>query len=227
MDARPGDLSATFLRGNARLQSGNPEGAVQDFTAVLRRRPNDTDALMARAIARQYTGEFDAAEADFTAILERVSDAAQPLANRGYVRMMKGDFEGATKDLSIAMTLPDAPAELTVWRFVAEARAGHKATDVLKATADTLTADSWPAPLLHYFLGRLSGDQLLMAAAKDASEAKGRACEAYYFLGQAALLSKDARQATKLFQAALATGMTRHTEYLAAKAELARLGLRP
>src|SRR5690606_6135618 len=138
--------------------------------------------------------------------------------------MMKGDFEAAARDFAIAMDLPDAPPEMTVWRFVAEARAGHKPTDLLKAAADTLTADSWPAPLLHYFLGQISGDQLLAAAAKDPDEARGRACGAYYFLGRAALLSKDARQAAKLFQAAIATGMTRHTEFVAAKAELTRLG---
>ncbi len=166
-------------------------------------------------------------KADLTAILERVSDAARALANRGFVRMMKGDYAGAAKDLAIAMELPDAPPALTVWRFVAEARAGHKPADILKATADTLTADSWPAPLLHYFLGRVSGDQLLAAATQDPAEAGGRACESYYFLGQSAMLSKDARQATKLFQAAVATGMVRHTEYVAAKAELARLGRRP
>ena len=128
---------------------------------------------------------------------------------------------------SVSMVLEAEGFGVTQYRDGAEARSGQKPAEVLKATADSLTADSWPAPLLHYFLGRVSGDQLLAAAVKDPAEAKGRACEAYYFLGQAALLSKDARQAIKLFQAALATGMSRHTEYVAAKAELARLGQRP
>lgn len=227
LSARPGDLSATFLRGNARLQGGDAAGAARDFTAVLRRRPGDHDALMSRAVARQFTGEFAGAEDDLTAILERVADAAQPLANRGYVRMMKGEYAAAARDLALAMELPNAPPELAVWRFVAEAHGGHKPMDVLRAAAEPLVAEHWPAPLLRYFLGAISGDQLLTAAAQDPEDSAGRACEAYYFLGHAALLSQDGRQAAKLFQAALATGMSRHTEYIAAKAELERLGHGP
>ncbi len=55
--------------------------------------------------------------------------------------------------------------------------------------------------------------------------APGRLCEAYYYLGEAALLQKDPGQAKKLFKASMDTGMHRYTEFAAAKAGLARLGV--
>ena len=81
----------------------------------------------------------------------------------------------------------------------------------------------WPTPVARYFQGALSGDGLLQAASREPAAAPGRLCEAYFYLGEAALLQNDASEAHKLFAAAVATGMTRFTEYVGAKAELERL----
>ena len=79
--------------------------------------------------------------------------------------------------------------------------------------------DSWPETIAQYFLGKISGDDLIKAARNSPA----RLCEAYFHLGQAALLQKDPAEAAKLFSAARATGMSRFVEYAAATAELQRL----
>ena len=224
LELRPDDDSVMFFRANARFQNSNPVGAVADFDAVLVRRPSDGDALVGRGIARQFAGDYDGAEADFTTVLESEPNAAQPLANRGFARVMKGTFTAAVEDLTAAIALSNVPAHLVLWRFVAEARIGSANTDTLAAAAQDLGPGQWPFPIMRYFLGEASGDEIITAAIENPSSANGRLCEAYFFLGQAALILDDRTEAERLFKAALATAAVRYTEYAGAKAELDRLG---
>jgi lipoprotein NlpI len=222
--ARPDDTAPLFFRANARLQSNDATGAAADYTAFLARRPNDIEALMGRALARQFAADLAGSEDDFSSVLKLAPNAAQALAGRGYVRVMRARYAEAAADLAAAMALPNAPLDLAAWRFIAESHAGQKAQAALAPIAKAAAADRWPAPVLHYFMGALSGDALLAHAAREPAAAPGRLCEVYYYLGEAALIQKDPAEAMKLFRAALDTGMTRYTEFAAAKAGLARLG---
>jgi len=220
---KPNDAGALFFRATARFQKGDPEGAETDFSEVLAIRPADMDALVGRGISRQFSGNYDGAEDDLTAVLEKLPDAAHPLANRGYTRLMKGDIAGSIEDLSAAMELPNASAHVALWHFVATARAGNKDEAILHRAKLSLKDDQWPLPIVRYFLGELSGDEIINAALENASLATGRLCEAYFFLGQAALILKDKTEAERLFRATLETNAVRFTEHAGAKAELERL----
>lgn len=223
LEINPDDDSARFFRANARFQNGDPAGAAADFSVILDRRPLDGDARVGRGIARQFTGDYPGAETDFTAVLESVPDAAQPLANRGYTRLMKGDFAGAAEDLTAAMALPNAPAHIALWRYIAEARAEKPNAEILTYASQILDSAQWPSAIVRYFLGNASGDEIITAAIENPTGATGRLCEAYFFLGQAALILGDKTEARRLFNAALDTAAVRYTEYAGAKAELARL----
>jgi serine/threonine-protein kinase len=212
--AKP-SVETRFLRGNARLQAAAYAGAIADFTAVLQSRATDDEALYGRAMAYQFSGDYAHGEADLSAILGRTPNAARALSQRGSIRFMQAKYQAAGEDFARALSLPQAPADLQVWKFLADARAGAK--PVAPAPADV----NWPAPVLRYFRGELSGDQVL--AAGQATRDPGRVCESYFYLGEAALLQGDAAEAAKLFKAAVATGMQRYTEYAAAAAELGRM----
>ena len=223
LEMNPNDDSARFFRANARFQSGDPTGAAADFSVILNRRPSDGDARVGRGIALQFTGDYKGAEADFTTVLESVPDAAQALANRGFTRIMKGDFAAAAEDLTAAMDLPNAPPYLALWRYIAEARAEKPTTEILTFALERIDPGRWPAAIIRYFLGDASGDEIIAAAIDNPTGATGRLCEAYFFLGQAALILGDKTEAQRLFNAALNTAAVRYTEYAGAKAELARL----
>lgn len=212
-----------FFRATARLQDGDAKGAAVDFNSFLAKHVDDTEALMGRALARQFSGEYAGAEADLSAILTKAPAAAQPLAGRGYVRVMLGRYAAAADDLALAATLPNAPPEVALWRYIAETRAGRKAAPALAEVAKKAASDQWPSAVMHYFQGDLAGDKVLAAAAMELPQASGRLCEAYFYLGQAALIQKDTAEAIKLFEAAVATNMRRYTEYAGAQAELAHL----
>ena len=76
---------------------------------------------------------------------------------------------------------------------------------------------------MQYFLGNVSGDQVLDAAEREPAFALERLCEAYYYLGEAAALLNDSESAHKMLTAAIGTCKIRHTEYAGAKAALQRL----
>lgn len=220
---RPDDPAPLFFRAAAKLQAGDANAAA-DYTTFLAARPGDVEALMGRALSFQFAGNFAAADADLSAILTSHPDAAQAMAARALVRFMRADFSGAVADLTAALSQPNAPAHLALWRFVAQARAGDG--NATASLAKTAPRGPWPGPVSAYFLSQLSGDDLLAAAVREPASAPGRLCEAYFYLGEAALLQNDTSEAVKLFRAARETGMTRYAEYAAAKAELERLDTR-
>jgi len=219
----PENNRAVFFRANARFQSGDPVGAAADFSAILSRQPANADALLGRGIARQFLGNYVGAETDFTALLKEVPDAAQPLANRGYARVMAGAFSAASEDLMKAMSRPNAPKHLALWKFVADARAGNSKPDTLTLAMRGMDPAQWPAPLMRYFLGEAAGNEVISAAIEVPKVSSGRLCETYFFLGQAALMLSDTTEAQRLFKAAIDTGAVRFTEYAGARAELSRL----
>ena len=220
-DLRPGDARALFLRANANLQGEHMDAAVADFTTVLKALPGDEESLFGRATAYMFQADYAGAEADLGVILGKTPTAAQALARRGHVRCLRQAFKDAGTDFTRALTLPDAPTDLLLWQFVANARGGDAAAAKTLA-AGLLSkgeADSWAGTVAQYFLGKISGDDLIKAARNS----PGRLCEAYFHLGQAALVQNDSAEAAKLFTAARNTGMSRYVEYAAAKIELARL----
>ena len=224
-DLRPGDSRVLFLRANANLQGGHMDDAVADFTLVLKAQPGDEESLFGRATAHMFQGDYTGAETDLGAILAKTPTAAQALARRGHVRFLRQAFKEAATDFAQALTLPDAPADLLLWRFVASARDGD--AGAAKALAAGLQArrqaDPWPETVAQYFLGKITGDDLIKAARNTS----GHLCEAYFYLGQAALVQNEPVEAARLFTAARSTGMTRFVEYAVSRAELSRLNPAP
>lgn len=218
---RPNDPHVVFLRANAQLQNGHLTEAIADYTLALKALPGDEESLFGRATARMFQTDYTAAEADLALILAKAPNAAQAIARRGHVRFLRKAYKDSAGDFAQALALPDAPADLLLWQFVAATRGGDTAAAKTLAAGIQAKAqpDSWPATIAQYFLGQISGDDLIKAARNSPS----RLCEAYFHLGQAALIENDSAAATRLFTAARATGMNRFVEYAGAVAELARL----
>ena len=228
---RPEDVQVLFLRGEAHLQKADMAAAEADLSHFLVQHPGDEEALFDRALAREFQGNLAGAETDFATILGNNPKAARALSGRGAVRVMRGSYAEAALDFAAALSLTDAPADLTLWKFIAGARAGDKgalaALQMAWPDQHGDDAQPWPAPVARYFLGALSGDHVLAVARAAGKGSGGRLCEAYFYLGEAALMQHDLGEATRLFTAARNTGMRRYTEYAAAGAELSRLRQSP
>jgi len=109
---------AAFNRGVGYLNQENYDGAIREFTTVIRVRPNDMAALGNRGTAynkRGNRGDYDRAIADFSTILgadPNSSGAKQGLAtayfNRGNLYNNGGNYDNAIAEYTAALRmLPD------------------------------------------------------------------------------------------------------------------------
>ena len=86
----------------------------------------------------------------------------------------------------------------------------------------------WPAPVLRFFLGRLTPEAVLAAADNPNPQTKrGQVCEANFFTAQLALQRGAKDEAARLFRLASADCPKSFIEEFAANAELRSLGLQP
>jgi hypothetical protein len=140
-----------------------------------------------------------------------------------------------------AQLFPDRIAQtptsfsLRLFQFLALQRNGQAddARAFIARVADRLTDRKWAGPVVLFYAGRLSEDDVLKAAASvDPVVDQQRKCEAYYYLAMAYLLklgtvhSDSATSAAKVqeyLKKCVATGVVTYVEYRAASEELQRL----
>jgi rhomboid protease GluP len=105
-----------------------------------------------------------------------------------------------------------------LWRFLALGRLGQDSTAELSAKAVWLKAQDWPAPVIDFYLGRRSVEDMRAAGTSPAQR-----CEAEFYAGEWRLLHGDGRDARASLQAAARLCAKSSKEYVAATAELKRL----
>jgi hypothetical protein len=104
--------------------------------------------------------------------------------------------------------------------------AGKKADaqKYIKEYSKSLTNEKWITPVIRYFSGDITEEQLLKAAKHSVIEKeKEQLCEAYYYIGKINLLNGDAVKAKAFFEKCLETNVKTFWEYGFAKAELDRM----
>jgi lipoprotein NlpI len=110
-----------------------------------------------------------------------------------------------------------------LWLDIAERR--NNIPSRLAQAAKQLDMMAWPAPVIRLFLGELSPDQTIAAAADvDPKTQQGQVCEANFYSGELALLQGKKEDAIRLFQFAAGNCPHDFAERHAANAELKALG---
>ena len=101
------------LRGLARSELDDNQGAEADFTSLLARDPADAKAWFFRGVARTSLRQYDAAEADFAEAVARGCDEAQLHERRAYVNVRRGRMDLARLAIERAtQAAPEAPSNL-------------------------------------------------------------------------------------------------------------------
>ena len=251
--AEPGNGKMRHALGSILNSLGHYPEALRHAKAAVAAEPDNGRFRYGLGVVLAEHGRFAEAVDNFDKALVAHPDLAYAWLERGAARLALGDGAGATSDwLKARQTAPTliwtewypatgdflagryAAAAATfervakaepgfasapVWAHIARRRAGGTAAVPTSATRE------WPAPVLDYFSGRMSGEQLLALAAEDKKSGDARRVgEAHFFMGQKALNDGDRVLAKARFQRAIATDAPRHVWKMAAEREFARLG---
>lgn len=203
----PDSAASRFSRGREYLTEDRLDDAIQDFTDAIKLGADKNtaftrDQAVERPKADRVTTDYYLGRAD--------------------AYYLRGNFKDAALDYDQAAGLSDPDGYSLIWGSVARTQAGAGDADVaLSAALDKGQLKDWPHSVGELLVGRITP-----AAALDAANDAGQACEAHYYSGITLLKAKDSISAEKEFTAARDGCPKTFREYRAAAADLKRLHAR-
>jgi tetratricopeptide (TPR) repeat protein len=213
----PRATSAYHHRGRTYRRMGDHARAIADFSETIRLDPANAAAYISRAYSHLGNGDADRALADFDALVRRDPGSADGYYHRGIVQFTRGDFKSAAEDFLRSNDLRDG-AYSFLWRFLARAHQDQDGAAELSAAATKLKTKDWPYPVIEFYLGRRSPQEMHSGATTP-----GERCEASYYVAEWRLLRNDRAAALADLQAAIDTCPKDFVEYMGALAEKKRL----
>ncbi len=218
------DASAYNNRGFAYTAKGQLDKAVADLNTAIKLSPNDVSAHRNRGNAYRLLGQNDMALADYSAVLQINPRDVVTLYDRGHVQFMSGNFSGAASDFSQSLALMPKQPYTAIWLYLSRARMGQPDRKELAANAAKTDAAAWPAPVIAFYLGKSSANQVETAATdSDPQLQRGKQCQAPFYIGEYELLSDNRNAAKPLLQQAIDSCPQGLYEHDTAKIELQRL----
>ena len=227
-DLAPGYVpNAHFGRARAYLQKNKCADALADLDEVIKLKADNVDAYLLRGAANACLNKPDAAVADFNAAIGLRPTAALYEAVARF-QWIYGHFPQAAENYAQAAKLaakdnPHRPFIL-LWYAMSADRAGTLDQVMFAADVTKLDIDDWPAPLLDFYRGKATADDVNRKAAnRDAQIATGQKCEADFYIGEWQLARKNEDAAKPLLQQAVSECPHNFVEYSLAQVELKRL----
>ena len=220
----PKYVAAYTNRGNALFDKKNFDSAIADYSQLIALDPKYLIAYYNRGNAYRSMGDYSHAIADYSEIITRDPNNAGALFSRGRLALLTGDLPGALADLTHTTALAPKDAYAALWLDIADKR-GNRPSRLAEA-AKQLDMTRWPAPAVRLYLGEITAEAALAAAAdnSDAATKKRQVCDASFFIGELALHAGKKDDATRLFRQATDGCPDYLFSHEGAKAELKALG---
>jgi transglutaminase-like putative cysteine protease/tetratricopeptide (TPR) repeat protein len=216
---------ALCVRADAQTVLGRLDAALTDVQEAVRIAPSLAGAWFCHGNVSWARGDFARAEADFGQALVLGQPAGDAYYRRGHARFFAGKFDAAADDFAkAAADRSDARAKdfALLWQALALARAGRAMPPALSATDPQ---GAWPRPALAMIAGRAGPEQVLeQVARKDGDDRELTLAEAWFYVGEHALIRSQPEPARSAFEKARAQGIVHYLEHIAAGLELQRLG---
>ena len=223
----PDSALAFYDRGNAYDSKGEYDRAIADYGLVIQLAPEGDHAYYAyygRGYAYGAKGEYDRAIEDYDRAIRLNSDDASVFIVRGVANFLRANPSQAVIDLRRSSKLNPTNAYSVLWLHVARRRLGQDDSKELIKQSAKADLSKWPWPVLKFYLGRVTADQMIAAVTSpDAKTENRRICEANFFAGEDALLNQHDTTARLRLQTALDICPLKNFHHNAAAAELKRL----
>jgi lipoprotein NlpI len=221
----PKNARALNNRGSARSDKGDAEAALADFNAALKLDARFASGYFNRANTYAAKGETARAIADYSKALAYNRRNVNAYIARGALHLADGAASKARADMRQALALDRKNAYAVLWHEIAERRARQKGVLAGGKGLKNIEMNTWPAPVLHLFVGELKADGVLVAAEDpDTARKEAHVCEANFYSGQHALIGGNREEAAKLFKTAAKECPRGFIEGIMAAAELKGLG---
>ncbi|MEA5572347.1 tetratricopeptide repeat protein [Calothrix sp. UHCC 0171] len=120
LEIAPDNSVASKERANYRYDIEDYEGAISDYTEVIKSDIDDIDAYLKRAKACWTIGDKKSALEDYTQALKINSSDADIYFHRGNLRWEFGDMQGAIEDLKKATDLYNTEGKFVEYRQTRE-----------------------------------------------------------------------------------------------------------
>ena len=200
-----GRLLVMGLRANALGVRGRTEEAIAGFDAVIAADPQNPAPYVGRGMIHLQRGEAELAIADDDAAIRIAPQDSFARANRAMAAFYLGKFEDAAKDYAIVQAGDPGDAGFLLWLHLARGRAGIEDDAAFQQSAAAVDPKDWPGPVVAYFRGRATADQVEAAAAIGSkAEQLQQGCDAGFYLGEDALIQGRKDEAKQRFAKVLA-----------------------
>ena len=240
------DLKFAYgVHAAAQLHAGQPALAIPDLSSIasldpapgprsiaaadaaIAAHPNRPEAYFERAALFLEAGQVAPATNDCDIAVGLAQQAVRiPSRDRAaWENFEAGPYQAAIDDIGDSSAKVEAQPYTLLLLHPARARLGRNDEPELSRAVDPVGLADWPAPVLAFYLGRISRDQLF-AAADDGPDYKtrvGQRCEANFYAGEYLDLHGETADAQELLEAAANDCPIQFFEAAAAGAELSRL----
>ena len=123
------ETAADYIaQGDAKYNSGDKQGAIEDYERAIAVDPQNAEAYSSRGTAKYDLGDKEAAIEDYDRAIELQPDFALAYVGRSTVKFDLGDKEAAIQDMSKAAELFKQQGQMESY---------EKAMEILKAQQDT------------------------------------------------------------------------------------------
>jgi lipoprotein NlpI len=219
----PGYALAFFSRGELYKSKGDVTRAMSDMNDTLRLDPNYAVAYFVRGQLSYLLGNAPAAVEDFGKAIKLDPNEATTYFNRGVAYyVLGGRNPDAIADFNKAAELSPTDAYTALWRDLAERR--NNSPTHLAEAAKKLDMTVWPAPVIRHFLGQSNIEQTYGAAFDTDPKTKAaQTCEANFYSGELALLTRNRTEAQRLLKLAADQCPPSFIESTAAVAEVIQI----
>ena len=239
---------ATYdLRGATYLAKGHYDAALRDFNMALSLNPNNPNAYANRGRVYSEKGDYGAALRDYDVALRLEPNSHVTYLTRGVVKFAAGRFSDAATDFAHGLRIDPKSAYDMLWLHVSRARAGQAdrnefahntavflpivGTNQAFAFSMEVNWETWPRPVIGFFLRQVPADQLLNGALAleylgkipDTQDRRVPYCDAVFYIGEQELLDRDFARARQHFQQVRNSCPRTYLPYFIAKAELSRM----
>jgi len=224
----PKSANAFVKREEAYWRKGDYDNAVQDLTKAFQLLKGFPPAIDLRGMIYYTKGDYDLAIQDYDQARIDSSSGANAWV-RGLAFYSKGDLDHAIQDFSHSASDQSTNAGYGVLLlFLARSRAGADARDELKKNSAARDLTKWPGPIVRFYLGEATSDDVLQAA-HDADREKNakQACDANFYLAEYSILQGNRAEAIPMLRKTPDICRPDFLVYRAALAELARLEKAP